>query len=470
MARARRSLWPVVLMACGLVVLVAAGLRLASGGDEGLDSPDAAAAFGSCDIGGCKANADPSPVRGYDAPSVVVDPDDPDHVVISDMNLVGGRCAWHVTFDGGQTWEDGVFDIPAGFRSCQLDSGGYLSAGNLARGPSGAMYFVLSSARVGADNVPTEGESVLVARSDDGGRTFAPATVAVPGGPLDVTYLRPVVTAVAGPTGDDRLLLSFWDCYPPLGEEPGRCHTTQFAQSLDGGRTFSPPVLVSLDPGGNSPSAPVVDADGTVHVLFLRRYDDGNVDLVLARSTDGGATFSNTTIDRQPTIGRQYDAPRLASDPQGRVLYTVFSDDRQGRQDVYFRDSTDGGDTWGQAAVLNSPNDGASFLPDISVGPEGRIDVVFFQRSRENVDEVMWTSSSDGGQVFERPLQLNEKSIDRDIGYTYEVGDSYGADVTSTAGAALVVWSDSRLGTPATDTQDTAFRRVDVGRGNTSTG
>ena len=454
----KRSPWPVVLMAGGLIVLAIAGMRIFSGGGDGADDTRPGL-LESCDIGGCRANDDPRPARGYEVPSLAVDPDDPQHVVVTDINLVGGLCGWHVTFDGGETWEDGLFELPEQFRNCNLDSAGFLPAGNVDRGPSGTYYFAFSSARVGDDGRPIEGESVLVTRSTDGGRSFEPAEVAVPGGPVGVSYVRPSLNVVEAADGEDRLLLSFWEC----GEET--CSRTRFAQSLDGGSTYSAPILLSVeDPGGTSPSVPVVDADGTVHVMFVRHSDDPSVpsQLALARSTDGGASFTNTTIDRQPGLGRTYDAAELAASADGRALYTVFSDNRQGRPDVFFRSSTDGGDTWGEAVLLNSLSGGASYLPQLAVGPEGRVDIVYYQRTGDSIDNVMWIYTGDGGETFSRELQLNDGSIDRDIGYAFEVGDSFGPDVASVPGAALVVWSDSRLGNGLTDTQDTAFRRAPV--------
>lgn len=442
-------------MAGGLVVLAIAGVRLVSGGDSA-ERDEGPGILGSCDIGGCRANDDVRPARGYEVPSVAVDPDDPDHLVVADINLVGAVCGWHVTFDGGRSWEDGTFELPDGFRNCNLDSAGFLPAGNVDRGPSGAFYYTFSSARVDDDLRPLEGESVLVARSTDGGRSFEPAEVAVPGGPIGVAYVRPSLNVVDGGDGRDRLLLSFWEC------DTSGCPRTHFAQSLDAGSTFSGPVLVSLAPGGNGPSVPVVDADDTVYITFLRRFTDADTDLVLARSTDGGASFTNTAFDRQPTIGRDYDAPELATSVDGRTLFTVFSDNRQGRPDVFFRSSTDGGDTWGESVLLNSFNSGASYLPQLAVGPEGRVDVVYYQRSGDSSDNVIWTYTIDGGETFSRELQLNDGSIDRDVGYSNEVGDSYGPDVASVPAAALVVWSDSRLGTGLTDTQDSALRRAPV--------
>ncbi len=457
----KRSPWPLVLMVVGVLVLGVVGLRLVGGGESAEPLADEGP-LADCDVGGCKANADPRPARGYEVPSVVVDPANPDHLVVADVNLVGGLCGWHVTFDGGEEWEDGVFELPDGFKNCQLDSAGFLSAGNVTRGPSGTLYYVFSSARVDEAKRHLEGESVLVARSTDGGRTFAPATVAVPGGSTDVNYVRPSVNVIAGADGADRVLLSFWEC------DLETCPRVQFAQSLDGGNSFSTPSLVSPDIGGSSPSIPVVDADGTVHVMFVRHSDDLSIgsQLALGRSTDGGATFTNTTIDSQPFLGRMYDPAELATSPDGQTLYTVFSDNRQGRPDVFFRRSTDGGETWNQALLLNSLSEGGAFLPALSVGPEGRLDVAFYQQTRDNINDVVWTYSTDGGDTFARGLQLNDASINREVGYAFEIGTgggtSYGPGVASGPAAALVVWSDSRLGNGLTDTQDTALRRARV--------
>lgn len=456
-------------MVAGLALTTLSGLRLRSElwpPPGGATTPPSAS---DCTNQGCRANDDPRPARGYEVPAVAVGPADPDHMVVTDINLVGGHCGWHVTFDGGREWTDGVFELPPGFRQCRLDSGGFLPLGNVAVGPSGTIYTVLASARVDEQGRPTEGESVLLARSGDGGRSFSPATVAVPGGPPTDSWLRPALTAAPGPSGSDRLLISFWGCRPPSGAQPGICDRALFAQSRDAGATFSEPVVVNDDPAGFSPSGPAVGADGSVYVLFLRRFNDGIADVLLARSVDDGASFSVTAVDRQPRVGLTYDSAKLEVAPDGRTLYTVFSDNRTGDPDVYFRRSTDGGRTWDQAVRLNRDPAGSSYLPWLSVAPGGRIDVVFYQRRVEDTDDVQWTYSTDGGETFARDLQINEDSIDRQVGYWFEVGDSYPPRVASSEEAAYVVWSDSAAGTAAgtaaTDTQDTFLRRMAIDPG-----
>ncbi len=67
------------------------------------------------------------------------------------------------------------------------------------------------------------------------------------------------------------------------------------ARSADGGATWSEPVNVTRDPNDQFMARPVVAADGSVHVLMMdRRYDPANtlLDATHAWSLDGGDTWS----------------------------------------------------------------------------------------------------------------------------------------------------------------------------------
>lgn len=444
-------------MVAGLAVIGLAALRVSALLDRPASPAGDPAPKPDCLTQACRANGDESPVRGYEAPSVAVDPNDPNHIVVTDINLVGGRCGWHVTFDGGKEWEDGVFELPTGFRHCQLDSGGFLPAGNVAMGPSGNVYAALTSAGGWDAGRASEGESILLAVSGDGGRTFDPARIAATGPSTRMNYLRPSMTVTAGPSGTDRILLSFWVC------DGQRCTVARFSQSTDGGETFSPPATVNDDIGANSPSQPALGSDGSVHVLYLRRYNDQMADLVLATSADG-ETFSTRALDRQPQIGLQYDSAKLVADPRTGALYTVFTDTRSGTSNIYFRRSLDNGATWRE--LLLSRSFRASFSPALSLSHDGRIDVTFYQRVARDKDSVHWTFSADGGSRFARDIQLNEGSIGRTLGYWNEVGDWYTPSVSSTAAGASIVWSDTQHATPLTDTQDTFLRRIEFEGGS----
>lgn len=457
---------PVVLVVLGIALLGLAGLALASRDTTRVDK----AAATRCVFPPCRAAQNPTPARGYEGAYVLADPKDGEHVVIADTDLVAAKCGWHTTFNRGKDWIDGFFAIPTEFTGCRINgaSGGHVPSGNLGVGPSGAIYSVFGS----ADAADGARESVLVAKSTDGGKTFGPATVAVRPPDPTVGLARPLLDVVRGPSGKDSVLLSFWSCHRvPAGTA---CDAALFSRSDDGGDTFSSPVLVNDPPNASNPSQPAVGPDGAVYETFERRFTD-TVDILLAKSTDGGKTFAVSKVDSQIQVGVQYDAVKLLIDPRSGVLFAAWSDNRTGRQQIFVRRSKDGGATWEEKAAILSPdsqNTGTSRSPWISLSPDGRVDVVYYhtapQPERQKTDDVYWSYSADGGDTYTVGRLVNDRPIDRTKGYSGPVGslglvgNHYPPTVSSTDAAAFVVWSDTSNADPVANAQDVMLRRMDV--------
>lgn len=187
------------------------------------------------------------PARGYESAYVAANPANPGHVVVSASNMLDSRCGWHTTFNRGREWTDGRFAIPDGFVGCRLNSpaGGHVPNGGVAMSPSGAVYSVFGSANpdLGA------GDHILLAKSTDGGLSFAPAKVVASPPAAEMGMARPLMTVAAGPSGLDVVLLSFWLCRPavPTGTQ---CDAALFTRSDDAGETFAAPVTVNDPPAG----------------------------------------------------------------------------------------------------------------------------------------------------------------------------------------------------------------------------
>ncbi|HWI03931.1 MAG TPA: sialidase family protein, partial [Acidimicrobiales bacterium] len=289
----------------------------------------------------------------------------------------------------------------------------------------------------------------------------------------DVGLGRPLMTVVPGTTGADTVLLSAWTCHP-AATRGTQCDGVIFSRSNDGGQTYTDPVVVNDPPAGQNASQPAMDREGVVYMTFQRRFSDGPVELYLAKSADGGRTFTHSVLDRQIQIGVQYDSAKLVADPLTNALYTVWADSRTGRFQIFFRKSLDKGVSWGERSVLLAPDrdaTGSSRSPSISVAPNGRIDVVYYHTSpapdRQAFDEVYWSYSLDGGENF-LARQVNEAPIDRNKGYSgpagalKELGNHYPPGVASIDTAAFVVWSDTRDADELTNSQDVLLRRMDL--------
>jgi hypothetical protein len=434
-----------------------------------------------CGLDPCRAAKTPIPLRGYEGAYLAADPKAPNHVVVADTDLVAAKCGWHTTFDNGKTWIDGYFTLPSGFTGCHINapSGGHVPSGSVGFGTFGQVYAVFGSARA-AD---AGRESVLVAQSIDGGRTFLPAAVAQ-SPPDGYGYGRPLMTVGRGPTGKDVLLLSFWACHRT--SQGTACDQALFSRSDDAGTTYGTPVQVSVPPpgqtppaitAGQNPSQTVAGPDGTLYETFQQRFADNHVDLFLAKSADGGATWTQSKIDTENGLGKEFDPAKLAIDPKNGALYTAWSDSRTGTQQIFFRKSTDKGATWSQAKLL-SPDEqrfsGNSRSPSISVAPDGRVDVAYYYTGPETpkLDDVWLDSTSDGGITFQIH-QVNPKPIDRTLGYSGPatslglVGNHYPPNVFSLDNSADVVWSDTLHATSLTQTQDIEFRTITFGLAKT---
>lgn len=258
-------------------------------------------------------------------------------------------------------------------------------------------------------------------------------------------------------------------------------------RSDDGGRTFAPPVTVS-EPGRLAVQPTLLAwSDGQVRIGALDLVGDretyesrhegqpgpppaGPWRVVMWASTDGGATFGPATTVAEGVVPSQRvlidlaPAPAFAVDPGRGRLYAAWESGR----DVVLSRSDDGGSTWSSPRRLG-PARGGQFLPGIGVAPDGRVDVAFYDRSRDPEDvraEVVLASSSDGGRTF-----VNETLTDGP--FDSMVGSFNGDDVmlgshlavASGSDRATAIWADTARGNRVNNIVDLVSASVDVHAG-----
>lgn len=118
--------------------------------------------------------------------------------------------------------------------------------------------------------------------------------------------------------------------------------------------------------------------------------------------------------------------------------------------DIFYRRSTDRGETWADPVVINDDDADQLYysgLPKISMAPDGRLDVAWFDtRSDPGVtaNDVYYASSSDNGATWSDNVRVTERSIDRTIG-VYATNHDLNAPpgIASTDAFALVGWDDT---------------------------
>lgn len=249
------------------------------------------------------------------------------------------------------------------------------------------------------------------------------------------------------------------------------------SSSDDGGVNWSTPVDVSGHDQVNG-AWPAVDlTNGDVYVAWTHwdTYPDGPIDVEMARSTDGGATWNPlinpmsdkvnprdataTTACTRPALKgniRYYPYPQIAVD-RNRVLHVVYSYDPDGYNtgdvvNVYYRRSTDQGATWETERRLNDDWTGRDqFFPALAVGETGAVGVFWYDRRLDSAN-VMYDRymalSRDGGASFEANQRVSDVSspvVQAGSGMaTCYHGDYDGA--VAGGGYFYTVWGDDRRG------------------------
>ena len=128
-----------------------------------------------------------------------------------------------------------------------------------------------------------------------------------------------------------------------------------FSRSTDGGASFSAPLAITQSSEYSYASFPLQVASGSngnIDLLWVRRSVGGYADVLFARSTDGGAAFSQTGGAGYSSSGM------MAIDPSGNEIGIVGSNDiDNGEPAVNFRFSGDAGATFpyfgGTAPISN---------------------------------------------------------------------------------------------------------------------
>jgi len=260
-------------------------------------------------------------------------------------------------------------------------------------------------------------------------------------------------------------------------------------------------------------SSAVVSPDGTLYVAFINQQFRGAADgfrnqyLVstvdpdtlavsgpyrVAGLIDGEDDFPVNALGL-PTLCksnfRLNTAGNLALDPSdasGNTLYLVFADNRNGSSfpsptqvtqepadsfdcppgtttdaDVFVLKSTDGGETWknpadGSPSPLrvnqDTPGNGKDqWFPFAAVAPDGRVDVVFYDRRNDPLNRfthAYLARSHDGGATW---TDIRLSQLPSNMNWAFQnglfIGDYNGMAITPD-GTSYPFWTDARNGNP----------------------
>lgn len=302
----------------------------------------------------------------------------------------------------------------------------------LALDESGRLYF----ARLEFSEARFQRQGVAVSRSDDGGVTWGPIADA---DDLSVAFVDKSSIATSA---DGRAYVAYTFVDATGATIEGGIRVTR---SVDGGVTWSSGVRIN-DALHNSLGA--VLAAGPGGTVVAAWWDSTAANLLSDRSPDGGTTWGADV--RVNAVGASAKGssvnpwaiplPTIATTSLGTIL-VAFAEGPGADLDILIAQSSDGGATWSRPVRVNDDRSGREqWQPALAVGPDDTVHLAWLDNRTGNYN-VFYATSRDG-----RRWSSNLRVTDAETPSTFRrPGDYLGLAVDATA-VAYVAWTDGRLG------------------------
>lgn len=240
-----------------------------------------------------------------------------------------------------------------------------------------------------------------LSRSTDGGKTFQPSVLVnddqqVIGHSFDSIHVAP----------DGAVHIAWID-----GREGKKESGTFATRSTDQGRTVDKNLKVDENTCVCCRTAMTSGPDGTLYVAWRKILPGDLRETVVARSTDGGATYSAPVIvghDRWVFPGCPHRPASVGTDRQGRLYVAWYTEGSDETPSIYLAYSDDKGETFSPKQKLNFSKGTFPDHPQMAVDQEGRVILVWEEQSPVR-REVVVSVSLDRGQSFSLPQKINDK-------------------------------------------------------------
>jgi hypothetical protein len=402
--------------------------------------------------------------------SIAVNPLNPDIMVAGSKRFTNPSqyqfsLAVYSTFDGGQSWTEAA-------PLTLLPDWAGTSDPALSWDNQGHAYLVALPFGPGADT-PLIG--IAIYKSTDGGRTWS----------------SPNLIHQSEDWGGDDKQWTMGDGYPN-SPHYGNVYAAwdgggigsaklRFARTTDHGASWKGIKVGGVDqpagtaiPGVSDSGSPefAIASDGSVYIVWTALSRSR---IKFVKSSDGGDSFSpprdvasNITPFSSPFPGTKFRVLSFGTicSGSGSNLLVAWPDLREGVSRVYYRRSTDGGNTWqgpasGQPLLTGNAISKANqhdFMPQLVSTPSGQIGCAFYElgpkddgASASRIDVIL-AFSTDNGQTFSKRVTVTDHPWDPAVGAPFShgdpnvtfIGDYFGLDASRLGFFPL--WTDTRTG------------------------
>jgi hypothetical protein len=188
---------------------------------------------------------------------------------------------------------------------------------------------------------------------------------------------------------DNGIIYVIWE------DKIGGIFSIFFSKSYDGGNTWTPSIKVSDNPlvdGQRMPSI-ALDTDDSIYVVWID-YIGADTNISFAKSTNQGDNFTLwKQVNDDPGIAKQYQ-PSVAINDNDNIFVT-WIDEREGGYNIYFSNSTDGGNNFSMNQKINTgPDISPVYTPSNAVVAKGNHAFIVWQDDRKGDWDIYFSRSN----------------------------------------------------------------------------
>lgn len=376
--------------------------------------------------------------------SIAINPTNPNNILISTIGRSRSGGGYHVpyffTTDGGATWS-GSEDTPNGVAS-NGDPVVFFDS-------QGDAYYVVLGVGTG---------SMYLMKSTNGGAVWSGSVNANPQGFL---CDKPHAQADLSSTHPDNIYVVFSARFDN--------DRIRLSRSTNGGSSFSS-TPIELENTSNtswvSGANISIGPNGEVYVFWVKGKNP-EIEIRFCKSTDGGASFSSPVklcdisgLKTGDSGDPAFNGLRVNSFPSSGVdrtengvrrgwVYVVYADKSSGDADIYLRRSTDNGNSWNAARLVNQTSGDGKQQWFCSLAVDQLSGALFI--SYYNMDATGFLTarymavSTDGGDTFTNVLTSESRFTPSGTDYnSIFMGDYYETAAHGYKGFAC--WSNNNSG------------------------
>ncbi len=377
-------------------------------------------------------------------PMVVINPTNPNKLVCvyNDSRSSTYKAGWSWSDDGGLTWTYGGNISFAGLT--------YAANAVLAFDNTGTAYLVGLAYNL-SNNLGRDG-SIFIAKSNNGGHTFNVFSKIIASGSGITPHLDKPWLYI---NPENNNIYIAWVRRENAWNQNTESNTIWFTKSVNGGQDFSTPKQIStFSPatGTNRSHGPQITSlsANKVYVAW-HTIEAGNPitepwKIWIAESLNGGDSFGTN----YKVLNAKWGLPNLFismdADPVTGRIYITYADSyvqTPREYDIYLTSSTSVSGAWSTPVRVNDNPTNWQIWPSLDVAPNGRVDVMWYdKRDDPNKIGIYYSSSNNGGVSWTRNIRIT----DLPTGYTPS-SDPFTGDYNSVSSLnekAQIAWMDFR--------------------------